>query len=305
MTQFYNRYTYAINNPLVYIDQDGELPIWAIIGIVAGFAYLKAAHYNTPKADQGNPLKWNWLPWNWDWKNATYTVSVGNNTGPSGGIGGAIGVGWDEGYFANVGYNQNSGIGIGYTTPETGTNLFYPEYDYNKPEKAVNEAMKNAHNEYLVYNGTRINWYDNNNNIITSYNATSGLPNYQNSQYQKMKDRGPIPAGTYKIDLSLNSEREASVYDNSGELKPGQGIERIPDRYVSTSGTVYSYPGWGQRRAKLTPVSGNMYGRGAFYIHDSHKGYTHGCIEVDSRFFNRLINYGFFNSNINILDFRK
>ena len=115
MTQYYNRYTYALNNPLVYIDQDGELPIWAIIGIVAGFAYLKAAHYNTPKADQGNPLKWNWLPWNWDWKNATYTVSVGNNTGPSGGIGGAIGVGWDEGYFANVGYNQNSGIGIGYT----------------------------------------------------------------------------------------------------------------------------------------------------------------------------------------------
>jgi hypothetical protein len=28
--------------------------------------------------------------------------------------------------------------------------------------------------------------------------------------------------------------------------------------------------------------------RGGFYIHDSAKGYTHGCIEVEPRFFNVL-----------------
>ena len=57
MTQNYNRYTYATNNPLVYIDQDGELPILAIIGIIAGFAYLNAAHSNTPKEHQGDLRK--------------------------------------------------------------------------------------------------------------------------------------------------------------------------------------------------------------------------------------------------------
>ncbi|MDO5666026.1 MAG: RHS repeat-associated core domain-containing protein [Bacteroidia bacterium] len=38
MTQNYNRYTYAMNNPLVYIDQDGELAwfIPVIVGALIG-----------------------------------------------------------------------------------------------------------------------------------------------------------------------------------------------------------------------------------------------------------------------------
>lgn len=35
----------------------------------------------------------------------------------------------------------------------------------------------------------------------------------------------------------------------------------------------------------------NTYGRSGFYLHDSTKGYTHGCIEADTEIFDHLINY--------------
>jgi hypothetical protein len=70
---------------------------------------------------------------------------------------------------------------------------------------------------------------------------------------------------------------------------------------TSLSGDTYTYPGWGTMRARLNPVSGNMYGRQSFYLHNSHKGYSHGCIEVGGGFFGRLINYGQTNSSINLI----
>ena len=171
------------------------------------------------------------------------------------------------------------------------------DYSYSTIKQNVDKSIKSAYKDYLVYTGTNVDWYSEN-KIIATYNATSGLPNYQNANYQNLPNKGPIPAGTYNINLSLNYERYAEVYDDTGELKSGQGIQRIPESYTSTKGIVYSYPGWGTVRARLEPVSGNMYGRHSFYIHDSHKGYTHGCIEVDGTFFNRLIDYSFSNSNI-------
>lgn len=55
MTQYYNRYTYAMNNPLVYIDQDGE-SVLLLIGAILG-AYLGGLASNKGEL---NPLKWNW-----------------------------------------------------------------------------------------------------------------------------------------------------------------------------------------------------------------------------------------------------
>ncbi|OJV39041.1 MAG: hypothetical protein BGO33_13795 [Bacteroidia bacterium 43-41] len=40
-SQNFNRYSYCLNNPLVYVDEDGEF-LWLIIGIIVGFAYLKS-----------------------------------------------------------------------------------------------------------------------------------------------------------------------------------------------------------------------------------------------------------------------
>ena len=147
MTQNYNRYTYAINNPLVYIDQDGELANWIIGAIIGVFFYAKAAHDNTPKENQGNPLKWNWLPWNWG-KPDEVVLHFGSNTDGSG-MHGGISMGKAGQPQFMLGYSSNQGSGMGYHH-NGNSNMYHPQYDYNKPEKAaissIQQAIKDYHN---------------------------------------------------------------------------------------------------------------------------------------------------------------
>jgi RHS repeat-associated protein len=78
-TQTFNRYSYAHNNPLSYVDPDGENP-FLIAAIVVG-AYLGGSIVN----HNFNPLKWNYKAWQ------TYAGIA---------VGGAAGV---AGYYAAVG----------------------------------------------------------------------------------------------------------------------------------------------------------------------------------------------------------
>ena len=50
----------------------------------------------------------------------------------------------------------------------------------------------------------------------------------------------------------------------------------------------YHYPGWGKNRIRMFKSSGNKTPRDNFYLHDSTKGYSHGCIEIETQFFNDL-----------------
>ncbi len=134
MTQHYN-----------YIDQDGELANWIIGAIIGVFFYAKAAHDNTPKEDQGNPLKWNWLPWNWG-KPDEVVFHFGSNTDGSG-MHGGISMGKAGQPQFMVGYSSNQGPGMGYHH-NGNSNMYHPWYDYNKPEKAVNEAIYQARKNY-------------------------------------------------------------------------------------------------------------------------------------------------------------
>ncbi len=52
--------------------------------------------------------------------------------------------------------------------------------------------------------------------------------------------------------------------------------------------------GWGNQRIRLEAVDvPETYGRdeNSFYFHDSSKGYSHGCVEIESKFFVDLRNY--------------
>jgi len=150
--------------------------------------------------------------------------------------------------------------------------------------------------DWVLYTGTQAIYYDgktgDRSKPLDTYDATSGLPGYQNSKYQGKEDAGPIPEGTYKINLKPDPNREAKVDPKTGELKPGTGIEQIPDVGYTSDGQAWEYPGWGDTRAALEPSAGtDTLGRGGFYIHDSTKGYTHGCIEVESGIFDDMIDY--------------
>ena len=176
--------------------------------------------------------------------------------------------------------------------------------------------------DWILSTGNKIYWYGgkygDKSNIINTYKATSGMNkaiqtatyangqkvkseiNVQNSKYQKYKNVGPTPEGKYKINLKPSPERVAEANLKTGDLlrNPDGGIEKIPNsvEIPDRSGYAWSYQDWGNFRAKLDPV--NVTGAtsedrdlNSFYFHDSEKGYSHGCTEVEGAFFEQLINY--------------
>lgn len=82
-TQNFNRYSYCLNNPLVYINQDGEffwipIIIGAVIGAYTGGVIANKGEYN--------PLKWDYS----SGKTWGYMLGGAVVGGISGAIGGAI-----------------------------------------------------------------------------------------------------------------------------------------------------------------------------------------------------------------------
>lgn len=153
---------------------------------------------------------------------------------------------------------------------------------------------------YFVYTGTVILYYDvSTTTPSASYAATSGnidpdtKQDYRNSAYQSIPDFGPVPEGLYSVNLTLDPNRFADHVsvngDLDGELYSNFGIQQIATQWTSpVSGETYTYEAWGTERARLRIISGGI-GRDNFYLHNSHKGYSHGCIEVNSGIFTKLL----------------
>lgn len=155
----------------------------------------------------------------------------------------------------------------------------------------------------LKYDGTTLQWIENG-KVKYRFAATSGMSasvsengrNYQNSTSQCVKDAGPIPEGSYALRLQFNNRLIAEVADpQTCQLKAATGIQQIPDadKENGTEDCTPYWQNWGQNRVRIDAYdsvarracNGN---RGGFYIHDSSKGFTHGCIEVEHAFFKHL-----------------
>jgi RHS repeat-associated protein len=141
--------------------------------------------------------------------------------------------------------------------------------------------------DWIEYTGEKLTMYGGNlgdrSNPKQSCKATSGLSGFQAPQNTGLRDKGPIPEGDYSVNLAPDPNRVARADPNSGELTPHKdgGIEMIPKSYIRKDGSEVSYPGWGTWRAKLNPKSKtDTKKRSSFYLHNSKKGYSHGCIET-------------------------
>ena len=105
-TQNFNRYSYCLNNPLCYVDKDGE-SFLLILAAVAG-AYLGGVASNNGEL---NPLSWNWK------EPATYLgIGVGAIIGYACGYGIA-----NPGTFSYTFGINNAWVGAGLTLGTTGT----------------------------------------------------------------------------------------------------------------------------------------------------------------------------------------
>ncbi len=282
-TQNYNRYGYVLNNPLKYTDPTGEFTwadLAASVAIVAGVVVGIAVGWTGVGAGIAGSL-----------------ITAGVNHF----IGTAVG-------YAKTGNWDASSRAVGFTFDYTTKTDF--DFSSGKKDIANNNNPVESHPQVavtgntstaaasfnsgppvydsLLYNGTQVIWTDNK-GFKTIYGGTSGLEKYQNSKYQNMKDKGPIPEGNYIIDLMLDPNRIVELNPKTYQALAASGVQKLPTTF---NGEEIKTPGWGTMRARLSEQAGNItFGRGNFYIHNSHKGYSSGCIEVGPGFFPRLENY--------------
>ncbi|PZR07136.1 MAG: hypothetical protein DI539_23990, partial [Flavobacterium psychrophilum] len=166
------------------------------------------------------------------------------------------------------------------------------------------EQANAAADQWIFYDGKIITVYEGSvgdkSKVVGVYKGTSGYKDpqdpsidFQNAGEQKTKNFGPVPKGKYRINLVPDPNRVAD--DDDGELIPSPqgGIQQVPQSTWSNDGkTEYEQTNWGTWRARLQPLKGtNTYGRTTFYLHNSTKGYSHGCIECSNGIYNVLINY--------------
>jgi RHS repeat-associated protein len=115
---------------------------------------------------------------------------------------------------------------------------------------------------------------------LETCNATSGDLPLQSPKYQHTES-GPVPEGKWRINLGLDPARPVGVtpYQDGYTTVPGLGVQWIgpgsPDR--------------GTWRARLEKVSVQDNRVNTFYLHNSHKGYTHGCVETCDDLYRRFV----------------
>lgn len=140
----------------------------------------------------------------------------------------------------------------------------------------------------LFYDGQFLKWNDKS----LAFKATSGMPGHQMPGEQCLPDAGPVPEGVYKVFIV---DQGMAQDDGRGicNIKPSWGIQTIPRGALAGECEPY-WANWGTNRARMEPADEKTkktcapISRGGFYLHDSVKGYSHGCIEVESRLFTHL-----------------
>jgi RHS repeat-associated protein len=145
--------------------------------------------------------------------------------------------------------------------------------------------------DWAEYVGLTANIYagepGNRSKLLKSCPAASGLPYKQSPAKEFQKDKGsdgegagPLQEGKYNVDLRPDPTRVAPIDPKTERLRANDdgGISKIPS--FTKGGVVYGFPAWGVNRALLEPKKGTeTYGRKNQYVHDSKKGYSHGCLE--------------------------
>ncbi|WP_194908870.1 hypothetical protein [Catenulispora rubra] len=156
----------------------------------------------------------------------------------------------------------------------------------------------------MVYRGTFLVWHRSLPKSLAAagplmFAATSGTQGLQVADRQKEGQKedgpaGPLPETKYvfvaRLDAAQNSVEAANKRGQQAIDNHERGIQFLR---IGGNGPVDT--NWGTMRVRLEPL-GPTYGRDGFFLHNSHKGFSHGCIEIgrtlDGRdFFDTLLLY--------------
>ncbi len=141
----------------------------------------------------------------------------------------------------------------------------------------------------MTYDGQTLTWLGHG-----KFKATSGLPHLQKPELQCIEN-ATIPEGLYKVFLADRGPAQ-DKREGHCELQPAWGMQTIP-RGLAAGKCERYWAGWGLHRARMEPFDAatklkcTPRMRGGFFLHDSTKGYSHGCIEVEGHLFSMLENY--------------
>jgi hypothetical protein len=140
----------------------------------------------------------------------------------------------------------------------------------------------------MSYDGQILTWQG-----WGKFKATSGLPHLQKPELQCITDAA-IPEGLYKVFLADRGTAR-DIAPGRCQLQPAWGMQTVPRGLAAGECEKY-WAGWGWHRARMEPFDAATKlkcfpVRGGFFLHDSTKGYSHGCIEVEGRLFSMLENY--------------
>jgi RHS repeat-associated protein len=144
-SQNFNRYSYCLNNPLMYVDQDGEF--WWLIGAVIG-AYSGGVIAN---GGQYNPIKWDYS------SGKTWGYMLGGTVvgGASAGFGASIAS--NGGFMANTmgiaGASFMNSVGMAAVTGQTPISISFgvASYDFTNGEWGYLGKKRNKWYENLGY----------------------------------------------------------------------------------------------------------------------------------------------------------
>ena len=149
-----------------------------------------------------------------------------------------------------------------------------------KPD-ALGDIMGPRTAQDMTFDGQKLRLYEpelmsdayttRNRPLLAEWDAVAGRPGYQSSEYQSLRDTGPIPEGNWLAKQSRFQLRcDASPWDQfkgvfgAGTWKGGQMV-------------------WGDSRVWLEPMAGtNTFGRSNFSIHGGWFPGSAGCIDLTS-----------------------
>ena len=124
----------------------------------------------------------------------------------------------------------------------------------------------------IRFDGNYFSYTDSSGNLVR-IPAISGTTNSQNSQFQNVVDKGPLPEGSYDVKQSEYND----LNDSIGDKLKNYGTEL----YSSIFGQASRTDSWGTERVWLTPQVGTeTYGRDGFTIHGGISAGSAGCIDL-------------------------